>query len=235
MEVKEAEAQGIIKRPDDERIKEAIRQVEATKEERSLVKTPEELTELMGWVQYFMKSKGHNFKDKYDLLLVMKACRDIGMPLSFGISSMYIVNGRVKLHSEGVLAPVLKSGLMAWYDQYPIDDNGERIGRKNLKAPVYGAVFECKRVDSDNTREEIFTIDDAKTAKLWGSKDNWVKYPKRMLIARARTHCLAYTFPEVLLGYTDYEEAGRAPRDVTPIADLKQGDLEDLTKDMVGK
>lgn len=199
------------------------------------IKAPEELTELMGWVQYFAKSKGHNFQDKYDLLMILRTCQDIGVPFTMGLTGMYIVNKRVRLHSEMPLAIVKKSGLLASHREYLIDESGEEIGLKNLKAPFYGAVCETVRKDAGGeVYQTYFTIDDAKRAGLWGKKDNWNKYPQRMLKARARMENLAYNFSDVLMGLSDYQDAGPAggPRDVTPAEELKTADLDDITASM---
>jgi len=50
-----------------------------------------------------------------------------------------------------------------------------------------------------------FSIDDAKTAKLWGN-NTWAKYPKRMLQMRARAFALRDVFGDALKGFQIAEE-----------------------------
>jgi hypothetical protein len=55
-----------------------------------------------------------------------------------------------------------------------------------------------------------FSLEDARTAKLLG-KDNWIKYPKRMLQMRARAFALRDVFPDVLQGLGCTEEVQDYP------------------------
>jgi hypothetical protein len=69
------------------------------------------------------------------------------------------------------------------------------------KATVVG-----RRAGSDSTSPPFtWTLDRARRARLAG-KDNWVKYPEAMLLARASTDLCRAVFPDVIAGLASTEE-----------------------------
>lgn len=202
------------------------------------VRTPDEVLDLMGWVNTLKNATGHPFagdKQKYDLLLILRTCQDLGIPFTMGLTGMYIVKNRVRLHSELPMAIVRMSGKMTSYREYVVDDKGKEINLQNLAAKAFAGVCETKRVGSDEVYQTIFTVNDAKEAGLF-VKDTWQKYLKRMLKARARTENLSYNFADVLMGMTD-DDKGGAPnmRDVTGVVEMDTRDKDDLTAAMANE
>jgi RecT family len=64
-----------------------------------------------------------------------------------------------------------------------------------------------------------FSIEDAKTAKLWSKPGPWQQYPARMCQMRARGFALRDAFPDVLKGLITAEEARDIPAHNGPTLD----------------
>jgi hypothetical protein len=62
-----------------------------------------------------------------------------------------------------------------------------------------------RRAGRDRWQTVVWTIDDARQAGLAGG-DNWKKYPRRMLQARASSELCKLVFPDVVHGFTSLEE-----------------------------
>jgi hypothetical protein len=85
------------------------------------------------------------------------------------------------------------------------------------------AVAHCKvrrlnRLGEVSVYEYEFSVDMAKTARLWNNKSKipWIQYPMRMLQMRARTFCLRTAFADALKGFGSVEEIRDYHKDITP-------------------
>lgn len=127
--------------------------------------------------------------------LVMQRGAELGMVGLAAFDFLYVVGGRVRMTPDCVKAKALASGL--------IEDMKEEIGgvgdqmvarvtlkRRGLPTPIVGE----------------FSVEDAKTAGLWGKTgqsgkpSGWVTYPKRMLLARARGFAYGDAFKDLCGG-----------------------------------
>jgi hypothetical protein len=123
-----------------------------------------------------------------------------GMELGLGplqaLENICCINNRFSIYGNGVTALLLRSGLMPKRPEETIEGEGEM------------AVAVCKmwRKGWADPIEKRFSWQDAKRAGLTG-KDNWRKYPLRMLRWRAFGLAARDGFSDVLQGIYLAEEA----------------------------
>lgn len=127
------------------------------------------------------------------------------------VNNIAVINGKPTLSADIMAAVVKRSpeyGGIKWLQQ------NEKV-----------AECEITRILSNGEKEVItskFTIEDAEKAGLLG-RDNWRKYPRRMLKHRCQSYGLRDMFPDILAGlYTPEEmESVEVPqeRNVTPVTD----------------
>lgn len=139
-----------------------------------------------------------------DVAIVLLAARDMGIPLTMALAKLHVIEGRLTLSAEVMVALCHREGHRIW---------GEEMSAASATACA-------QRRGSTHVERFTFTIEDAATAGLLG-KDNWKKYPKSMLWARAATGVIRMHMPEVTAGITytpdevedgDYFRAGPAVR-----------------------
>lgn len=130
-----------------------------------------------------------------------------GMTYGNIVKGVMVVNNRPALFGDAPLDLAMRSGL--------VEDIGETIAGEG-EAMV--ATCRVKRVRVATPIVRTFSVDDAKTAGLWGKAGPWKAYPKRMLQLRARGFALRDAVPDALGGFAiaeEYDEfaiAGSAPR-----------------------
>jgi len=69
---------------------------------------------------------------------------------------------------------------------------------KDKKSDDKICILHGKRADNGDTWSESFSIEDAKTAGIY--RNQWLKYPKDMLFARALSRLARQLFPDVIKG-----------------------------------
>ena len=117
------------------------------------------------------------------------AGRELGIGAMISLAKVYVVNGKVAIQAELMAGLIKRSGK---YDY--------RV--KELTNDKCGLVFFEK---GHPIGELSFTIEDAKKAGV-ASKDNWQKYPKNMLFARALSNGARWYCPDAIHGAYTYEE-----------------------------
>lgn len=121
-------------------------------------------------------------------------CLQAGAELGFkpwqSLQSLHVINGRVGLEGQAMLALVRKSRVCEYI-------RTEFVGKPY--EDDFAAVVKSKRLNETVEYTTDFSVADAKLAKLWSigkdsaGKDNWAKYPKDMLTWRAVSrHCKRY-------------------------------------------
>jgi hypothetical protein len=128
------------------------------------------------------------------ILVAMQMGAEVGLTPMAAIQNIAVINGRPSLWGDAMLA-LIKSDPEC---EDIIEDDFEEI-KKTGKATCTAK----RRGKVPVTRS--FTIDDAKTAGLWG-KNTWNNYPWRMLQMRARAFALRDAFPDKLRGMRVVEE-----------------------------
>ena len=142
-----------------------------------------------------------SMKSREDIAVAIMAGLEVGLKPMQALQSIAVINGRPCIWGDAALGLVMASGEVESFSER-IDGEGDKmvaiciVHRKGFKEPT----------------EKRFSVEDAKTAKLWakisasGKPSPWVLYPKRMLQMRARSWALRDTFPDILKGLQVHEE-----------------------------
>lgn len=138
-------------------------------------------------------------------LVGMQFLYEVGLPLIASIGKICVINGVVSMFGDLPLALAERSGKLEDFEEWWIDENGDKLNPKDPKKKLYGAACIAKRKGRKTAVDRFFTIEDATTAKLWGKqsggKDSpWTLYPKRMLQMRTRSWALKDCVPDALYG-----------------------------------
>jgi hypothetical protein len=123
--------------------------------------------------------------------------REIGLTMMQSMRGIHIIEGRPSIDASLMQAMCLASPLCEDFEQ--IVSDGERC------------VFRVKRKGRATAHEYEFTMVEARQALLVDrgkdpKQNNWNKYPKRMLEARAKSLAARSEFPDVLFGMYSREE-----------------------------
>lgn len=132
-----------------------------------------------------------------DVLVVLLYGQEIGLGPTTAFQSIHVVDGRPNISARLWIALVRRAGHKAEIVRHTKDE----------------AVVRITRGDDGTEHEGSFDMDDAKDAKLT-DKDNWKKYRKDMLLARACTRAGAFGCPEVALGFVVSEAPADEPQQV---------------------
>lgn len=116
--------------------------------------------------------------------------RELGLGPMQSLNSIHVIEGRASASPELMRALVANAG-----HRVDVTEN------TNDTCVLVGT-----RCDTQATATVRWTLDDAKSANLLG-KDNWKKYPRAMLMARATSELCRILFPDVIAGlsYTPEE------------------------------
>lgn len=138
------------------------------------------------------------------------ACILTGHEMGIGpmeaLAKIHVVDGRPSMAAELMRAQIMRAG----HEIYIEDSTNTRVTVTGIRA------------GTGRTLSITWSVDDARTAGLL-SKDNWKKYPRAMLTARATSEVARGLFPDCLGGmaYTpeeisDLGEGEEAQDDATP-------------------
>ncbi|QJS27429.1 hypothetical protein [Rhizobium ruizarguesonis] len=193
---------------------------------------------------------------------------ELGLKPMVSLRSFTVINGRPALYGDGLINVVRMSGKVAYLrtgfakdDMKLLRDAGvlpseeSELAQPGITAKAFAALSQdertfgycaAKRSDTGEEKTVIFSIADAKHARLWddratvrkqvwenGSKiwkDDqpndapWYRFQKRMLAWRSAGYCLRELFGDVLGGIRDEFEVreiaeAEAMRDITPLAE----------------
>lgn len=155
-----------------------------------------ETAEVLGSCNHLPK----HIKTPGDAVAIMMAGDELGLPPMKAIRGLILVEGKVELSADVMLALVKQHGYKV---RWP--ETTEKVATLVLIDPR----------DPDYHHEQTFTMEDAARAGL-ATKQNWRKYPQAMLRARVISASVRAFCPEVLAGaYHDGEISGR---DETPMS-----------------
>lgn len=163
------------------------------------------------------------FNKPQDVLIAMEMGRALNLSPLSAVQNIAVINGRPSLYGDGVLA--VCSGHREFED---IKEN--RIMGQDGKICGYECSVKRKGRTEVNRK---FTIEDAKTANLWGKQGPWTSYPERMLQMRARGFALRDSFADALGGVRIAEEVMDYEIDITP--NKQKFDIKEVLKDVINK
>src|ERR1700675_1890995 len=126
-----------------------------------------------------------------EALMRLMTGRNLGIQAIVAMNHIYSIYGRTGLSAA------LKHALVV---RHPHCDAFEHVSSDNTKA-----VWKVKRKGSPEQLVTV-TIEDAQRAGLVKPDSNWLKYPRRMLQARARGEAADIHFPDATMGLPTIDE-----------------------------
>ena len=153
---------------------------------------PQGLDDAMRLAEMLCKSKliPKEFQGRpADALVAIIGGAEVGLAPLQSMQNICVINGRPTIWGDSLLAIVQNHPAYEYHREYMEDDVAYCI---------------VKRKGSPE-HTSSFSIDDAKTANLWGKPGVWKNYPKRMLQMRARW-ALRDQFSDALRGLSLREE-----------------------------
>lgn len=130
-----------------------------------------------------------------EVLMTIMAGQELGIPPIAALRSIHVIDGKTVLSSDIMQAVVLGNGSAKYV--------------KRISASDVEATYETLRASATEPRRLTWTIEQAKKAGLYPTKDNWRCYPRAMLAARCKAELLRDVFPDSLAGcYTEEEADG---------------------------
>ena len=127
-----------------------------------------------------------------NVLVAVQMGVEIGLKPMQSLQNISVINGRPSVWGDALLA-LVKSSKACEYIIEEFSEDGKI------------AYCEVKRFGEPKAQRRSFSMEDAKIAGLL-TKDNWSKYPKRMIQLRARAWALRDVFPDILAGMQVAEE-----------------------------
>lgn len=139
-----------------------------------------------------------------DVLVTVLYGREIGLAPMQALQTIHVIKGKPFISGQLWLSLVRRAG-----------------HRAEVSGDATKATCTITRGDTGETHTEVFTLDQAKTAKLTGNADsNWSKYPDRMLRWRSIANCARMICPEVALGFQAEEERYDEPSNKPTLAEV---------------
>lgn len=141
-----------------------------------------------------------------NVLVVLQGARALDVSAFWAFQSMHVIDGKLGLSAELMRALVIRAGHTV-----------RVVERSNARA-----IVEIQRADRDTPYRAEFTWDDAVAAKLTG-RDNYTKYRKSMLVARATAIAVRDECPDVMFGvvYTPDELGAVTDEEGVPTVDAQ--------------
>lgn len=125
-------------------------------------------------------------------LLVMMAGRDLGFSYTQSLRAFHVIKGKPSLSADAAVAVCTSRKDLCTYFRC-------------IDMTETSVTWETKRVDHPEPTRQTFTIEEAQRAGL--VNDMYKKWPKRMLSSRCKMFLARDTYPELLMGLLDVDEA----------------------------
>ncbi len=147
---------------------------------------PRDFNELGRLAEMCARSGLFAVKSPEAAMVVMLTGASLGLPPVAALRGIHVVQGRAVLSSDLLVAVVLRSGQCAHWT--PMEVTATRC------------VIETQRKGSPAPVRHVWTMDDAKRAKLATKSGPWQEYPAAMLRARCSADLARMVYPDVLFG-----------------------------------
>lgn len=125
-----------------------------------------------------------------DILVTILAGLELGMAPMAALRNIHVVKGKPILSADGMVGLVKASGLC---ESFACIEESDTL-----------ATYSTKR-KGEKAQEFTFTLSDAQRAGI-ANGDNWKKYPRAMLKARAKAALARDVYPDVLAGVYETSE-----------------------------
>lgn len=126
-------------------------------------------------------------------LTIMQAGREIGVPPTYALRNIHVIEGKPTVSAELLMALVRRT-----YGQAAI---------RVQEASNLQCVVQYREQGWDGISTLTYSIADAEAAGL-ASRPMWKKYPRAMLRSRAVSEAVRMAFPECIAGLYTPEEMG---------------------------
>ena len=184
--------ENILKQIQETQQPNAIKQMQSIKS-KAFDMIPKTFDESIKYAEFLSKSNilPANLQGRpHDVFAMVQTGLEIGITPMQAVRFLAVVNGRVSIWGDMMLALVFNSGLM-----------------ESFSETINGNVATCEvKRKGGFSNTSTFSMDDAATAGLLRKSGVWQQYPKRMLQLRARGFALRNLFPDVLNGLSMTEE-----------------------------
>lgn len=170
---------------------------------------PQNLTEAMKLAELMASSdlvpKDYRGKPG-NVLIAVQMGQEVGLGPMAAVQSIAVINSKPGLYGDAGKAILLKHGCQIEEDDIALVKTNGR-GRCKITRPGHPP---CERT---------FSIDNAKTAKLWGKEGPWTQYPERQMAWRAFWFAARDVASDLLKGLGGAEEFIDLPpeREINPI------------------
>lgn len=155
------------------------------------------------------------------IFAIVQKAKAVGVdPLDALNGGMYYVQGKVEMTASMMNDLIRRKGHSI---------------TKDKKSDEKVCILHGKRRDNNDTWSESFSIDDAKQAGIY--RNQWLKYPKDMLFARALSRLARQLFPDVIKGCYVEQEIAMAIEKVedekSPEIEMGLAEIEELIKENI--
>lgn len=171
----------------------------ASQHGRSLLMVPNNFAEAVRMAEFLAASTmvPKDYRgNPANIVIAMDYALQLRLPPMTAMKGIAVINGRTTVWGDLMLAIVLAHPDCVKIHERPILDDAGKIVAAECSVQRRGF----------DLRAETFSIEMAKTAKLWGKEGPWTQYPPRMLKMRARSWALRDLFADALCGLQCSEE-----------------------------
>jgi hypothetical protein len=167
-----------------------------------LMPQPKNMAEMYFVCQHFSRSKmvKQDYRDDPEKMMVAWIMgNQIGLNFFGAMKWIAVIEGNPSVYGDGALSLIRKSGKLEWIKEKVVGAGDDMVAHCLMKR---------KGEPADVIYSNTFSVEDAIRAGLWGNvkKITYQKYPKRMLVMRARSLSMRDGFSDILEGIGIYEE-----------------------------